>query len=110
MMMELEDIIQKTLDEFKREIQKIYVEKLYKLILYGSHARGNAGKDSDIDLAVVLKGKVNPGKEIDRMLDVLVDLNLKYQVLISVYPVSEEDFLSRASPLLINIRSKGVSL
>lgn len=108
--MEKKDETSKALKELKEELVRIYSDSLGKLVLYGSYARGEADKDSDIDLAVVLKGEVNPGKEIDRMLDILVDLNLRYQVLISVYPVSEDDFLSRASPLLMNIRSQGVPL
>ena len=100
----------KILAQFQKELKKIYGQRLLKIILYGSYALGRADKDSDLDVAVVLKGKVNPGKEIDRMLDVLVDLNLKYQVLVSVYPVSEKDFQSRPSPLLINIRNEGVAL
>jgi uncharacterized protein len=98
------------LAELQKDLKKIYGQRLRKIVLYGSYARGQAGKDSDLDVAVVLKGRVNPGKEIDRMLDVLVDLNLKYQILVSAYPVSEQDFLSRPSPLLINIRSEGMAL
>jgi hypothetical protein len=50
-------------------------------------ARGAATADSDIDLVVVLKGKISPGREIDRMIDCITDLNLKYDTLISVVPV-----------------------
>ena len=34
------------------------------IILYGSFARNSAGKDSDIDIAVVLRGEVDTVKEI----------------------------------------------
>ena len=39
------------------------------IILYGSYARGSATEDSDIDLLIVLEGKVKPGEEIDRMIE-----------------------------------------
>jgi predicted nucleotidyltransferase len=78
------------LDEFRTEVEKLYGRKLKDIILYGSWARGNATKESDIDLIVVLEGKVLPGKEIDRMIDVIADINLKYGALLSVYPVSEK--------------------
>jgi len=100
-------IIDKALAEFKAELGKIYGPRLSRLILYGSYARGNARADSDLDLAVVLKGKVQPGKEIDRMLDAVVEMNLNHQVLISIYPVSERDFRFRKSPLLMNIHKEG---
>ena len=94
--------------EFKREIRKLYGKRLKQIILYGSYARGNATEDSDIDLLIVLKGKVKPGKEIDRMIDIVTEINLRYNVLISVYPISEEDYEKVNSPLLINVRREGI--
>ncbi len=96
------------LKEFRKEIKKIYNNKLKSIILYGSWARGDATEDSDIDVLVVLKGKVIPGNEIDRMIDVITEINLKYKVLISVYPVSEKDYSTINSPLLMNVRREGV--
>ena len=92
--------IKKVLEEFKREIEKLYRKRLKNVILYGSWARGDATQESDIDVLVVLEGKVISGEEIDRMIDIIVEINLKYGVLISVYPVSKEDYLTINSPLL----------
>jgi len=91
-------IIVQALTQFKAELKKIYGQRLKQVILYESYARGNARADSDLDLAVVLRGKVKPGKEIDRMLNAVVELNLNPQILISVYPVSVRDFRFRKSP------------
>lgn len=96
------------IDEFKKEIKKIYGNRLVKVILYGSWARGTGTGDSDIDLMVVLKGKISPGKEIDRMIDCITDLNLKYDTLISVVPVSLEEYGVTDSPLLLNVRREGI--
>jgi len=96
------------IDEFKRELRKLYGGRLKSLILYGSYARGEATVDSDIDLLVVLEGEVYPGEEIDRMIDIITEINLKYNVLISVYPVSEENYEKLNSPLLMNVRKEGV--
>ncbi|MCK4394149.1 nucleotidyltransferase domain-containing protein, partial [Candidatus Bipolaricaulota bacterium] len=73
-----------------------------------SWARGAATEESDIDLLIVLEGKIAPGREIDRMIDIITELNLKYGVLISVYPISAEDYLVVNSPLLMNVRKEGV--
>jgi len=100
--------IKELLEEFKKEIEKLYGDRLKQIILYGSHARGDFTEESDIDLLIVLKGKVVPGKEIDRMIDIITEINLKYGVLISVYPVSEKDYEEVNSPLLINVRREGV--
>lgn len=100
--------IKEVLNEFKREVEKLYGKKLKNIILYGSWARGDATEESDIDLLVILEGKVIPGKEIDRMIDIITEVNLKYGVLLSVYPISEENYLKVNSPLLINVRREGV--
>ena len=94
--------------EFKARVEKIYGKRLKKIILYGSWARNKATEDSDIDLVVVIEGRIQAGKEIDRMIDIITDINLKYMVLISVYPVSEKDYLTVKSPLLMNVRKEGL--
>lgn len=99
--------IKKILAEFKKEIKKLYGIKLKNIILYGSWAKGEATENSDIDLLVILKGEIIPGKEIDRMIDIITDINLSYGVLLSVYPISEEEYLMTNSPLLINVRKEG---
>ena len=100
--------IENILHELKKELENLYGKRLKKLILYGSHARAEAWKDSDIDVVVLLDGEVLPGKEIDRMIDIITDLNLKYNVLLSVYPASEESLQKVKSPLLLNIQREGV--
>ena len=101
--------IKKILGEFRAEVEKLYSNKLKSIILYGSWARGDATKESDIDLLIVLEGKVIPGREVDRMINIITDINLKYDVLLTVYPISEKDYSTVNSPLLINVRREGLS-
>jgi predicted nucleotidyltransferase len=101
--------IEPVLKEFKEQISELYGQRLKKIVLYGSYARGQANDEhSDIDLAVVLSGTVDPCEEIDRMADIFTDLNLEHNVLIAVYPVSEENYIEVNSPLLLNLRREGV--
>ena len=103
--MEIEPILK----EFKQQISELYGQRLKKVVLYGSYARGQSNDEhSDIDLAVVLAGTVDPCEEIDRMADIFTDLNLEHNVLIAVYPVSQSNFDKVESPLLINVRKEGV--
>ena len=103
--MEIEHILK----EFKQQIAELYGQRLKKVVLYGSYARGQANDEhSDIDLAVVLAGAVDPCEEIDRTADIFTDLNLEHNVLIAVYPVSEENYIEVNSPLLLNLRREGV--
>jgi len=102
------DGVRNILSEVKQELSRLYGARLKQVALYGSWARGDATDDSDIDLAIVLEGDVNQVLEIDRMIDVIFQTNLKYGVLISVYPVSEADYQAVRSPLLLNLRREAV--
>ena len=102
----------KTIDmvirEFKSRTKKLYGNKLKNIILYGSWARNEANEHSDIDLLVIIKKDIKPGEEIDRMIDIITEINLKHSVLISVYPVSEKNYSTLKSPLLMNVRKEGI--
>jgi uncharacterized protein len=102
--------IDEILKELKADAIRLYGSRIKSVILYGSWARASANENSDIDLAIVLQGTVVAGEEIDRLIDVITDINLKYGVLLSVYPVSEKDYNSRNSPLLLNVRKEGISI
>lgn len=102
--MEIEHIVR----EFREEAEKLYGSRLKNIILYGSYVKDRATEDSDIDLVVVLDGDVAPGEEIDRMIDIITELNLNYGILLSVYPVSEKKFNTVDSPLLLNVRKEGI--
>jgi len=52
--------------ELRRELGLLYSERLERMVLFGSHARGSAEAGSDIDVLVVLNGPVRPGTEIKR--------------------------------------------
>jgi predicted nucleotidyltransferase len=100
--------IKTVLERFKKEARALYAGRLKDVILFGSWARDEATAGSDIDIMVVLKGKVSPAKEIDRMIDIVTDILLERGELISLYPVSEKDYGSLRSPLLLNARREGI--
>ena len=100
--------IERILREFREKTEKLYGKRLKNIILYGSYARGKATQDSDIDLAIVLEGDVVVGKEIDRLIDIVTKINLEYGVLLAVYPVSEKNYTTLNSPLLLTVRREGV--
>jgi predicted nucleotidyltransferase len=96
--------------EVKSTLHHCYGERLSQIVLFGSHARGDAVPGSDIDVMVVLKGTFDRKQESDKLLDALVRWNLEYQELVSVVFVPESRFLSGASPLLLNVRREGIPM
>jgi predicted nucleotidyltransferase len=101
-------LLQNILEEVKDALQKLYKDNLVEIILYGSYARNDFNENSDVDLLVVLNKLDSAGKEIDNIVDAIYDINLKYNTLISVVPISNDDYRSINSPLLLNIRKEGV--
>jgi len=102
--------IKKILKEFKENLIELYKEQLVDVLLYGSYARGEQREDSDIDIAVILKGNISPFREIDRITEFSYDLSLKYSVLISIHPISNIDYTSRNYPFILNLREEGISI
>jgi predicted nucleotidyltransferase len=92
----------------RRQLEEIYGERLVRMVLYGSRARGEAEPGSDIDILIVLKGPVNPGEEITRTGGVVADLSLQFDGVVSCFFMDEERFTHRHGPFLRNIRREGI--
>jgi uncharacterized protein len=98
------------LQDLHQTLRMFYGDRLTNVILFGSHARREATEDSDIDILIVLQDLISPGDEILQVSALKTDLNLKYDELISVTPISERDYQTRSTPLLENIRREGIIL
>ena len=88
----------------------IYGDNLISIILYGSVARNTATEDSDIDIAFFVKD--DDPEMHDKMLDVIVELNLEYDQLISPSMIEIEKFekWKKVLPYYINIEKEGIIL
>ncbi len=98
--------VEKILAEFKSKVTEILGENFERLILFGSYARGEAGKGSDIDLIIVVKHRPDPGilREIRRIANAI---SLKNDVVISEF-IFTEDEIKRRTPLFLNVRKEGI--
>ena len=93
----------------RKRLEELYGSRLVKMVLFGSHARGDAETGSDIDVLVVLRGEVNPGEEIGRTGGIVSELSLENDVVISCIFMEEYRYLHRNGPLLRNIRKEGIA-
>ncbi|PSR16621.1 nucleotidyltransferase [filamentous cyanobacterium CCP3] len=109
-MVTLNTSTQSLLAQLNKYLKTLYGNRLYKVMLFGSHARGEARPDSDIDVLVVLTGAVNPGQEIANISGFLADLSLEYGKVISCLFMDETRFTTRQGPLLRNIRREGIAV
>ena len=106
----MNDKLPPMLAELRRRFEALYGERLLQMILFGSQARGDAEPGADIDVLVVLKDPVHAGEEIDRTIDIITDLSLQHNAVISCAFIGEDRFKRRHGPLLRNVRREGIRI
>lgn len=102
--------IKEILEEVKVRLKKIYGDKLKDIILYGSYARGDFSHGSDIDLIIILEDLKETSSEHERYFDEIWEIELKYDTVISIIPLSEEEYRTRRMPLILNAKKEGISI
>ena len=95
------------LDELTTALRERYGDRFVGLWLYGSQARGEAHSESDVDLLLRLRNVSRPTREVDRIVDIIADFNLRYGVLLSVLPIDEHALKTSDSPFWRNVRREG---
>jgi len=100
--------IQPILRELKEKMGRLYGDRLKGVYLFGSHARGEEGQESDVDVLIVLDRVDNYSEEIDRTGDVVSKLSLQGGVTIRrVFP-SEERWRTDQTNFFLNVREEAV--
>ena len=105
-------------DSLKDEIiKKVSPKRLHKLILFGSHAYGDPGEASDIDLLVVLNSDEIPRNYEERSLNylevnrLLRDINKRVSMDLMVMTKAQwEKFIELDSGFSKEITLKGIHL
>ena len=96
------------LSELRKGLSDILQNRLEDIYLYGSHARGAARTDSDIDVIIVVLGDFDYDELLDRTIDLVADLSLEYDVVISRAFVSKERYENEMSPFYMNVRREAI--
>ena len=97
--------------EFVDGIVKIPGDKLTRIILYGSVAKGTDTSESDIDIALIIRGTMDLIGN-DDLSDFIVDMDLKYDRVFSVIRIDQEHFRKwmNAIPFYKNVDQEGIIL
>lgn len=102
---------QMVLGELVEGILSILESQVIRIVLYGSVARGTNTAESDVDIALLLNGNLSRETE-DKLSDLIVDLNLKYDIVLSVIDIDYEMFKKweKVTPFYKNVNEEGVVL
>lgn len=94
--------------EVKRVLTDLYGDRLNRVVLFGSYARGDFHEESDVDYMVVLNDEeVKSGSEIWFMSDKIGDLSLAYNILVSTIPTSLKKYQTSNLFMYQNVRREG---
>ena len=101
------------LQKFRAEAEKVFGSKLQDMILYGSYARGDNTDESDIDVMLIVD--ISPDDELNsaiRLSDIVVDLNLEFDVVLSPLVESKEKYekYKNINPLFANVEKEGIRI
>lgn len=104
----LPDNIREVVLKLEQGLRDYYGDRFRGLLLYGSYARGEAWEGSDVDLLLLLKGPVDPVREILYSEPVTWPLALDSGLVLSVMPADYEAYRRSEGNFLSAVRKDAV--
>jgi predicted nucleotidyltransferase len=97
------------LKRFRAALDALYGERIERVVLYGSRARGDAREDSDYDVAVFLHGLQDPWREVDRIVEVGTDILMDTGAVINAMAFPAGAYRNRTG-FMHEVRLDGIDL
>lgn len=105
--------VNKEIQEFIKQVKKLLGIRLKKIILYGSYARGDYNKQSDVDIMILTDLSFEEIEEYrDKISDIAYDIELNTGIILSPVIKNIEKYNSRVHfvPFYKNVEKEGVVL
>jgi predicted nucleotidyltransferase len=97
------------LRRFRAAVLDIYGNRVQRMVLYGSRARGEARPDSDYDIAVFINDLGAFSDELVRLADVETEILFETGAVVNAMPYPAGTYGDRTS-LMREIRREGIDL
>jgi len=97
------------LSRFRAALDEIYGDRLERVVLHGSRARGDERPDSDYDIAVFIADPGRLGDELHRLALLTTDILLDTGAVISALPFRAGAYRERTG-FMHELRSDGLDL
>jgi len=104
----MSETVEMLLAELKFGLQGLYAARLRGVYLYGSYARGEGERDSDLDVLIVLDRLDSYGAEVDRTSKLVSNISLRYGISVSRVFVSEGQWQNSEGLFLANVREESI--
>ena len=92
----------------RKELEKLYGQRLRGVYLYGSAARDQLTPDSDIDIAIVLDEIPSRFEEHERTSQLGSDVSLQYDTVVLFFFSEERDFNAGRFAIHRAIKEEGI--
>lgn len=105
------EMVHKIVYKFVKQIRGIYGDALKKVVVYGSYARGDYQKNSDIDIMILVDvSDAEIKKRFNSVCDLAFDYELEFGIVISPLVKNEKHFMkwSETLPFYRNVKQEGV--
>jgi predicted nucleotidyltransferase len=98
------------LARYRRALDEVYgPQKIERVVLFGSRARGHAHSESDYDVAVFLRDMDDRFAEMNRLADLSTDVLDETGTFVHATPYRAGSYVER-TPLMLGIRTDGIDL
>lgn len=100
------------LTRFRAALAEVYGDRLERVVLFGSRARGDARADSDYDIAVFLRDLTDHDRaaEMNRLADLSAAILDETGEFIHAMPYRAGFYNDERMPLMYAIRAEGIDL
>ncbi len=107
----MEKKVEELVRQINCELKRKFKEKLCKIILFGSYARGDYNNESDLDVLVLVEDE-KPNKYSKEIVDFEIDLTIRYGILPSIIVRSTDYFNENREiiPFFRNVEREGVEV
>lgn len=102
--------VKTVIENRKKILENHYGSRLHGLFLYGSMARRQEEKSSDIDMFVLLSKSFSYFEELRNIVELLYPIQLESEHLISAKPAAENEFTSGIIHLYRTAKREGVAV
>ena len=102
-------LVDPVLTRFRAAVDELYGDRIERVVLYGSRARGDARPDSDYDVAVFLKDPDSFWQEAGRLAEVTTAILYDTGAVINALPLQAGAYRER-TPLMRELRREGLDL